>query len=78
MAITVIKGGISSGKTTLCMNMIEKLHTDSRCIMLVNDKYSFEAEKRFVEKFGGTGLNNIDVMTFRKLSDYFGNGFGTL
>lgn len=71
MSITVIKGGISSGKTTLCMNMIEKLHSESRCIMLVNDKYSFEAEKSFIEKFGGTGLNNIDVFTFRKLSDSF-------
>ena len=69
MSITVIKGGISSGKTTLCMNMIEKFHKTNRCIMLVNDKFSFETEKNFINRFGGTGLNNIDVLTFRKLAD---------
>ena len=73
MSITVIKGGISSGKTTLCMDMIEKLHKTNKCIMLVNDKYSFEAEKSFIKRFGGTGLNNIEVMTFRKLADQFVN-----
>lgn len=71
MAITIIKGGISSGKTTLCMNMIEKLHKTNKCIMLVNDKLSFETEKSFVDRFGGTGLNNIEVMTMRKLSEEF-------
>ena len=50
MSITVIKGGISSGKTTLCMDMIEKLHKTNKCIMLVNDKYSFEAEKSFIKR----------------------------
>ncbi len=69
MSITVVKGGISSGKTTLCMNIIEKLHKTKRCVVLVNDKYSFEMEKSFIERFGGTGLNNIEVMTFRKLAD---------
>lgn len=69
MSITVIKGGIFSGKTALCMDMIEKLHKTNRCIMLVNDKYSFETEKSFIKRFGGTGLNNIDVLTFRKLAD---------
>ena len=44
-----IKGGISSGKTALCMDMIEKLHKTNKCIMLVNDKYSFEAEKSFIK-----------------------------
>ena len=69
MSITVVKGGISSGKTALCMNMIEKLHKTNRCVILVNDKYSFETEKSFINQFGGTGLNNIEVMTFRKLAD---------
>ena len=69
MSITVVKGGISSGKTALCMNMIEKLHKTNRCVILVNDKYSFETEKSFINHFGGTGLNNIEVMTFRKLAD---------
>ena len=40
----------------------------ARCLMLVNDHYSHETEKIFTEYFGGTGLNNIEVTTFRKLS----------
>ncbi len=78
MPITVIKGGISSGKTALCMNMIEKLHKTNKCIMLVNDKYSFETEKSFIRRFGGTGLNNIEVMTFRKMADSFISSENTL
>lgn len=71
MGVSIIRGAISSGKTEICMNDIEKLHAENpgaRCIMIVPDHYSYETEKKFVEKFGGTGLNNIEVLTLRRMA----------
>ncbi len=71
MGVSIIRGAISSGKSGMCLSQIEKIHTEkphSRCIMIVPDHYSYETEKRFVEKFGGTGLNNIEVLTLRQMA----------
>lgn len=71
MGISIIRGGISSGKSDVCMRQIEKIHNENpeaRCIMIVPDHYSYETERKFVEKFGGTGLNNIDVLTLRRMA----------
>ena len=71
MAVNIIRGEIGSGKSVLCMEMIKRVHekypTD-KCIMLVPNHYSYETERRFVKTFGGTGINNIEVMTLRKLA----------
>ncbi|MCD8180439.1 MAG: PD-(D/E)XK nuclease family protein [Firmicutes bacterium] len=71
MGISIIRGAISSGKSRMCLDEIEKLHKENpnaKCIMIVPDHYSYETEKRFVEKFGGTGLNNIEVLTLRRMA----------
>lgn len=71
MGVSIIRGGISSGKSGLCMRQIEKIHNkypEARCIMIVPDHYSYETERKFVEKFGGTGLNNIEVLTLRRMA----------
>ena len=36
--------------------------------MIVPNHYSYETEKIFVKDFGGTGLNNIEVLTLRKMA----------
>ncbi len=69
--IRIITGGIGSGKSERCLEEIAEIHGKNpraKCLMLVNEHYSHETEKLFVERFGGTGLNNIEVTTFRKLS----------
>lgn len=74
MPVRVIRGGIGSEKSRMCMEEIRAVHEkkpQNRCIMLVPDHYSFETEKAFVDTFGGTGLNNIDVMTPRKMAVSF-------
>ena len=71
MPVNIIQGAIGAGKSALCLNQIERLHSrrpDARCIMIVPDHYSYDTEKRFVERFGGTGLNNIEVLTLRKMA----------
>lgn len=71
MGIKIIRGAICSGKSRMCLDEIEKVHNenpDASCIMIVPDHYSYETEKSFVERFGGTGLNNIEVLTLRRLA----------
>ena len=71
MGVRIIYGALHSGREQLCLDEIEKIHTQNpsaRCIMIVPDHYSYETEKRFVEKFGGTGLNNIEVLTLRRMA----------
>ncbi len=71
MGISVIRGAISSGKSKMCLDGIEKVHIekpDAKCIMIVPDHYSYETEKMVVEKFGGLGLNNIEVLTLRRMA----------
>ncbi|MCH5210496.1 MAG: exodeoxyribonuclease V subunit gamma [Oscillospiraceae bacterium] len=71
MGISIIRGAICSGKSKMCLSDIEKIHNENpslRCIMIVPDHYSYETEKMFVEKFGGIGLNNIEVLTLRRMA----------
>ena len=74
MPVRIIRGAIGSLKSRICMEDIAKLHEENpniKCIMLVPDHYSFETEKAFVKHFGGMGLNNIEVLTPRKMAIEF-------
>ena len=71
MSVKIITGGIGSGKTRYCTDEMEKLHKENpkkRCIMIVPSHYSHETERMLINKFGGTGLNNIECTSFEKLS----------
>ena len=71
MGVKIIYGAIGSGKSRRCLDEIERIHAENpsaRCIMLVPDHYSYEAEKQAVERFGGIGLNNIEVLTLRRMA----------
>ena len=71
MAVKIITGNIGSGKTEYCLREIKEKHSlnpNRRCVMLVPSHYSHETEKMIIDKFGGTGLNNIEVTSFEKLA----------
>lgn len=71
MPMRIIRGAIGSGKTGRCIREITDIHNENpnrRCIMIVPNHYSYETERQFVERFGGTGLNNIEVLTLRKMA----------
>ncbi|MCC8169998.1 MAG: exodeoxyribonuclease V subunit gamma [Oscillospiraceae bacterium] len=71
MSMRIIRGAIGSGKSERCLCEIENIHEkypQRKCIIIVPNHYSYETEKRFVERFGGTGLNNIEVLTLRKMA----------
>ena len=74
MGVSIIRGAISSGKSDMCLKQISEIHEknpDSKCIMIVPDHYSYETERKFVDFFGGIGLNNIEVLTLRRMSINF-------
>lgn len=74
MGVSIIRGAISSGKSDMCLNQISEIHEknpDAKCIMIVPDHYSYETERKFVDFFGGIGLNNIEVLTLRRMSINF-------
>jgi len=71
MKINFITGGVSSGKTYECIRKINEIKSkepEARIVMIVPEQYSYAAEKLMTESFGGTGLNNIEVLTFSRMS----------
>lgn len=76
MKLNIIKGAINSEKTTECVARIDELrknNPDSRVLFVVPEQFSYSAEKLFTSHFGGTGLNNIEVMTMSRLSERYLN-----
>ncbi len=76
MKLDVIKGAINSLKTYECINRIENLkknNPDEKIIFIVPEQFSYSAEKLMTSHFGGTGLNNIEVLTMSRLQDRFLN-----
>lgn len=70
MELNLIYGGVGSGKTERCIELICEIigkNPDERAILTVPDQYSYTAERRLVERLGGTGVNGIEVLTFSQL-----------
>ena len=70
MELTVISGALGAGKSTQCFLQMQQCHAaypESKMILVVPDQYSYLAERKMVEYFGGTGLNQIEVITFRRM-----------
>lgn len=70
MELTVISGAPGAGKSTHCFLQMQECHAsfpEEQMILVVPDQYSYLAERRLVEYFGGMGLNQIEVITFRRM-----------
>ena len=69
MSIEIIRGAIGSGKSSYILDSIEKkLNKDGRRhIVVVPEQFSYATEKQVVEKFGGAGLNNVEVITLSRM-----------
>lgn len=69
LALEVIRGAFGSGKTTYILNSIEKrlASGERRNIIIVPEQFSYVAEKEICQKFGGAGLNNVEVITLKRL-----------
>ena len=74
MLLDLIYGGIGTGKTERCIELIErtlKKNPGHNAVITVPDQYSYLTEKRMVEHFGGTGLNGVEVLTFSQMFKRF-------
>ena len=69
MSIEIIRGAIGSGKSFYILESIGKKLDECgrRQIVVVPEQFSYATEKLVVEKFGGAGLNNVEVITLSRL-----------
>lgn len=70
MLLSIITGGTGSGKSQHLYRLISenlKNNPDADAVLIVPEQFSYTAEKTLTEKFGGLGLNKIEVLTFSRL-----------
>ena len=70
MLLNIITGGTGSGKSRQLYELISenlKNNPDANAVLIVPEQFSYTAEKTLTEKFGGLGLNRIEVLTFSRL-----------
>ncbi|MDU1349794.1 helicase-exonuclease AddAB subunit AddB [uncultured Clostridium sp.] len=71
LSLRFIFGGAGSGKSYQCMEEIKRKKengADNSLILLVPEQLSFRAEKLLVEKIGATGINNVYVLSFKRMA----------
>lgn len=70
MLLSIISGGTGSGKSQHLYNLISenlKNNPNSCAVLIVPEQFSYTAEKTLTEKFGGLGLNRVEVLTLSRL-----------
>lgn len=68
--LDIITGGTGAKKSEYLYELIRenlKNNPDSNAIVVVPEQFSYNTEKILSEKFGGLGLNRIEVLTFSRL-----------
>ena len=76
MLLEIIKGAVNTSRTWEYIKRIDALkakNPDARILFVVPEQFSYSAEKLFVSYFGGTGLNNIEVMTMSRMAERYLN-----
>ena len=71
MALQFVFGSAGSGKSTFLYDMMGKEaaeHRDKQYFILVPDQFTLETQKTLVDKSGGSGILNIDVLSFHRLA----------
>lgn len=76
MLLNIITGNTGCGKSKHLYELISQNLTNnpnSNAILIVPEQFSYTAEKTLSEKFGGLGLNRIEVLTFSRLISRYVN-----
>ncbi|MBQ8636810.1 MAG: exodeoxyribonuclease V subunit gamma [Clostridia bacterium] len=69
MLFELVTGGAGSGKSACIENRIEDLiNKGKKALVIVPERFSHIEERTLCARFGGLGLNNIEVTTFSKLA----------
>ncbi|MEG2935319.1 MAG: hypothetical protein RR844_02375, partial [Clostridium sp.] len=70
MGIRFIYGRAGTGKSYTC---VEEIYNKSKennkpLILIVPEQLSFRAEKALIDKIGATGINNVHLLSFKRLA----------
>ena len=69
MLFELITGGAGSGKSACIENKIEEcINCGKKVLVIVPERFSHIEERTLCMRFGGLGLNSVEVTTFSKLS----------
>ena len=71
MSLRFIYGGAGKGKSTFCLEDIEKRsleEIEKPLVLLVPEQFSFQAEKNLIKVVGSTGIKNVQVLSFNRLA----------
>lgn len=71
MSLRIIYGRAGSGKSSFCLEDIkQKLAAGGTgpYIIIVPEQFSLQAEQRLVRKLGASGINGVEVLSFRRLA----------
>lgn len=73
MPLKIIRCGLDADAKSEYFEEMKKIPRNKKVVLIVPDQYSYMAEKRMAEIFGGIGLNNRFVYTFSQLRRSFLN-----
>lgn len=71
MSLRIIYGRAGSGKSSFCLQDIKKKLQEGsagKFIIIVPEQFSLQAEQRLVRELGGSGINGVEVLSFRRLA----------
>lgn len=70
MGIRFIYGRAGTGKSYTCIEEIYEKSFDNKAplILIVPEQLSFRAEKALIERIGATGINNVHLLSFKRLA----------
>ena len=71
MSLRIIYGRAGSGKSSYCLEDIkQKLNNGGigPYIIIVPEQFSLQAEQRLVRALGASGINGVEVLSFRRLA----------
>lgn len=73
MPLNIVRCGLGGDSEAECFEAMKRADKNEKVILIVPDQYSYMAEKKMSDIFGGTGLNNRFVYTFRQMRRSFLN-----
>ena len=73
MGLEIVRCGFLKDGAGDYIKKMQEIPKEKKVILIVPDQYSFMAEKKMSEIFGGTGLNNKFVYTFSQMKRTFLN-----
>lgn len=71
MSLRIIYGRAGSGKSSFCLGDIKKKlreNSGRQFIIIVPEQFSLQEEQRLVRELGGSGINGVEVLSFRRLA----------